>query len=280
MEGHALPYLVNCSIIFTELPLLERPAAARAAGFDAIELWWPFATAAPTTDEVDALVGAVQDAGVALVCMNLFAGDMPGGDRGIVSWPGREGDFADCLKVAVDMGEALGIRGFNALYGNRHQGTDPAAQDAAALANLTRAAEALGAINATVLIEPLSGVPAYPLRTADDVMGVIHAARHATGAPNLALLADLYHLATNDDDVTRAIAAHTPDVGHVQIADVPGRHEPGTGDLDLQGWLSQLEEHGYAGWVGLEYAPLTTSEESFAWLPVARRSDMGGKGAA
>jgi len=95
------PYLVNCSILFTELPILERPAAARAAGFDAVEFWWPFATAAPADDEVERFVSAVQDAGVRLVGLNFFAGDMPAGDRGLVSWPARSAEFVDNLDVAV-----------------------------------------------------------------------------------------------------------------------------------------------------------------------------------
>ncbi|HEX7147761.1 MAG TPA: hydroxypyruvate isomerase, partial [Actinomycetota bacterium] len=89
MAERVLPYEVNCSILFTELPLLERPAAAREAGFDAVEFWWPFATAVPSDREVDEFVGAVGDAGVRLAGLNFFAGDMPGGDRGLVSWPAR-----------------------------------------------------------------------------------------------------------------------------------------------------------------------------------------------
>ena len=87
--SHPLPYEVNCSILFTELPLLERPAAVKRAGFDAVEFWWPFAEAVPADTEVDAFVAAVENAGVQLVGLNFFAGDMPGGDRGLVSWPGR-----------------------------------------------------------------------------------------------------------------------------------------------------------------------------------------------
>src|ERR1700741_4530733 len=122
-------YLVNCSIIFTELPVLERAAAARAAGFDAVEFWWPFAEAMPSDREVDAFARSVTDAGVQLVGLNFFAGDMPGGDRGGISWPGREAELRDNLDVAVGLGERLGVRAFNALYGNRVDGADSRAQD-------------------------------------------------------------------------------------------------------------------------------------------------------
>ena len=106
--GHSLRYEVNCSILFTELPLLQRPAAAKAAGFDAVEFWWPFAVAVPSDAEVDQFVSAVQDAGVALVGLNFFAGDMPGGDRGLVSWPARSGEFRDNIDITVGIGDRLG----------------------------------------------------------------------------------------------------------------------------------------------------------------------------
>ena len=139
--GHSLRYEVNCSILFTELPLLERPAAAKAAGFDAVEFWWPFAVAVPSDAEVDKFVSAVQDAGVALVGLNFFAGDMPAGDRGLVSWPARSAEFRDNIPVVAAIGERLGCTAFNALYGNRVDGASAAEQDDLAAENLTLAAQ-------------------------------------------------------------------------------------------------------------------------------------------
>lgn len=110
-----MTYTVNCSILLTELPLLERPAAAKAAGFDAVEFWWPFATAVPADADVDAFVSAIRDAGVQLTGLNFFAGDMPAGDRGLVSWPARSAEFRDNLAVVAGIGDALGTKGFNAL---------------------------------------------------------------------------------------------------------------------------------------------------------------------
>ena len=115
-------YAVNCSILFTELPLLERPAAAKQAGFDAVEFWWPWPVAVPGDAEIDEFVAAVTDAGVQLIGLNFAAGDMPGGDRGLVSWPARSGEFRDNVDVTVGIGERLGCRAFNALYGNRDRG--------------------------------------------------------------------------------------------------------------------------------------------------------------
>lgn len=258
-------YLANCSIMFTEVPLLDRPAAAAAAGFTAVEYWWPFPVAVPADADVDAFERAVRDAGVRLVGLNFFAGDMPGGDRGVLSWPGREREFADAVDVAVGIGERLGVSAFNALYGNRIDGVAPEHQDELATANLAKAAATAARIGAAVLVEPVSGVPRYPLRTAADAVAVLD----RVGAPNLRLLADLYHLTVNGDDVTAAIDAHAERVGHVQIADAPGRHEPGTGEIPLAAHLAALAAAGYDGWIGLEYVPEKSTVEGLRWLTQA-----------
>lgn len=275
---HGLTFLVNCSILFTELPLLARPAAAKAAGFDAVEFWWPFPEADPGPQDVDAFVGAVQDAGVQLVGLNFAAGNMPAGDRGLVSWVGRETDFRATVNVAVSIGERLGVRAFNALYGNRLDGVSGQEQDELAVQNLTTAAKSAAGIGATLLIEPVSGAPRYPLLTAADVVDVIERVE-AAGATNVALLADLYHLTVNGDDLDAVIDRYAARIGHVQIADAPGRHEPGTGRIDTDRYLRRLSDAGYTGWVGLEYNPSTTSERSFDWLPRSRRSAAGVSGA-
>lgn len=271
---HSLPYVANCSILFTEVPLLERPAAAAAVGFDAVEFWWPFPVAVPAEAEIEAFVHAVEDAGVALTALNFPAGDLPAGDRGLVSWPGRSTEFLEGVAVAVDIARRLGTTGFNALYGNRIDGTPPQDQDDLAVTTLLAATAAAARIGATVLLEPLSGAPRYPLRTADHVLDVIDHVQKAGAGDNLRLLADLYHLAVNGEDVAAAIARHRRRIGHVQIADAPGRHEPGTGDLDLDRWLRDLQAGGYAGRVALEYVPATTTEEGLGWLPRARRSSL------
>ncbi|WP_280319730.1 hydroxypyruvate isomerase family protein [Nocardia wallacei] len=265
-----LPYAVNLSILFTELPLLDRPAAARATGFDAVEFWWPFATATPGETDIEDFVQAVEQAGVRLIGLNLYAGDMPGGDRGLVSWPGREQEFADSVTVAARIGRRLGCRAFNALYGNRFDGIDPAQQDELAVRNLALAADALAEIDGTVLLEPLSAIAAYPLRSAADVVGVLDRVRAAHGSPNLGLLADLYHLATNGDDLDQVIERYGDRIAHVQIADAPGRHEPGTGDLDLFGYVDKLGAAGYRGYIAAEYVPTGASADSLAWLPTTR----------
>ena len=272
MTDHGLRYLANCSILFTELPLLERPAAARAAGFDAVEFWWPWPEQpVPADRDVDAFVAAVRDAGVQLVGLNFFAGDLAGADCGVLSIPGRVQQFRDNVDVTVGIGEQLQVGAFNALFGNRVEDSTAEEQDALGRESIALAAKAADRIGATVLVEPVSGPKPYPLRTAADAVAVVDDVR-AAGAANVGLLLDLFHLASNGDDLDSAIRAHADKVAHVQIADAPGRGEPGTGGLDLQGHLGDLAARGYAGWVGLEYKPTTaTTPESLDWLPRERR---------
>ncbi|MGA7206239.1 MAG: TIM barrel protein [Specibacter sp.] len=257
-----MTYTVNCSILLTELPLLERPAAAKAAGFDAVEFWWPFASSVPADAEVTAFEQAITDAGVQLTGLNFNAGDMPAGDRGLVSWIGREQEFKDNIAVVAGIGERLGCKAFNALYGNRQDGQSAEAQDELAVANLVAAAQGVAAIGGTVLLEPVSGTPAYPLKTAADVLAVI-AKTQAAGVENVKLLADFYHLAVNGDDVAAVIEQHAKDFGHIQIADNPGRGAPGTGELPLGEWIARSRDLGYTGHIGLEYkAP---AADAFTW---------------
>jgi hydroxypyruvate isomerase len=267
MVDHRFRYDVNLSILFTELDPLARPAAAREAGFGAVEFWWPFPAAVPAESDVDAFVRSVRDEGMRLVGLNFFAGDMAAGQRGVLSHPARAGEFRDNVDVAVAIAEQLGCKTFNALYGLRIDGVAESEQDELARENLAFAAKAAGRIGATIVIEPLSAAPAYPLKTAADALAVIQRVGQDAGVENIALLADLYHLAANGDDPAEVITRHTARIGHVQIADHPGRNEPGTGDLDIEGYLNLLADNGYSGYVGLEYKPSGASADSFDWLP-------------
>lgn len=259
-----MTYSVNCSILLTDLPLLERPAAAREAGFDAVEFWWPFTTATPGDDEIDAFVHAVRDAGVQLTGLNFAAGDMAGGDRGLVSLPARSAEFRDNIAVVAAIGIELGCSAFNALYGNRTEDSTPAWQDSLALENLAAAAEAVDAFGGIILLEPVSGAPRYPLQTVADALGVIENLSAQSPVRNVKLLADFYHLAVNGDDVDLVIENHAPDFGHIQIADDPGRGAPGTGRLPLEKWVYRSLQLGYRGQIGLEYT--APSETAFCWL--------------
>ena len=269
---HSLPYAANCSMLFTEVPLLERPAAAAAAGFDAIEFWWPWPDRpVPSDRDVDAFVDAIKDAGVSLIGLNFFAGDLAGPDCGVLSVPARAAEFRDNLDVTLGIGERLGVRAFNALYGNRVPESSPQQQDELGIEQLTAAANAAMQIGATVLLEPVSGPKPYPLRTADDVVQILDRV-HEAGARNVGFLCDLFHLANNGDDIERALDSYANRIAHVQIADHPGRGEPGTGSLDLDHYLFRIEQSGYSGHVALEYKPTRPTPDSLDWLPRERRS--------
>ncbi len=263
-----LPYTVNCSLLFTELPILERAAAAAQAGFTTVEFWWPWPTEpVPADSEVERFVASIRDAGVQLAGLNFFAGDLAGPDCGVLSLPDRAIEFRENVAALVGIGDALGTKAFNALYGNRVEGVSPQEQDELATESLAFAAEAVADLGGTVLVEPVSGPKPYPLRTAADVVTVLD----RVGAANIGFLCDLFHLANNGDDVSTAIDTYADRIAHVQIADHPGRHEPGTGTLDLPGLLRQIASTGYRGRVALEYVPATSTEESLRWLPVDRR---------
>ncbi|MFJ9839501.1 TIM barrel protein [Kitasatospora sp. NPDC101155] len=263
-------FTVNLSILFSELPLLERPAAAAAAGFTAAELWWPFGTEhSPSRAELDALRKAFSDAGVRLTGLN-FLDDLSRGVRGTVSVPSEKERFRANVPVAAELADSLGATALNALYGNRVEGVEPAEQDALALENLVIAAGAAHEIGAILLVEALNKAesPDYPLVSAAAAVEVVDKVNAATGLGNAKFLCDLYHLAKNGEDLAAVIDTYADRIGHVQIADNPGRNEPGTGDLDFEDLFARLSAAGYSGSIGLEYRPSTgVSADSFGWLP-------------
>ncbi|GAB3576682.1 TIM barrel protein [Amycolatopsis endophytica] len=245
---------VNISILFTELEPERRPAAAASAGFTGVESWWPFA-GVPGDREVERFVRSVADAGVELVSLNVPHGDLAAGERGLAGFAGRTQEFRDGVDVAAGVAARLGCRLFNVLPGNR-----TGASREVLLDNLAYAAQRLD----TVLLEPLSGAPDYPLLRAADALALAD----EVGAGDIALLADVYHLGVNGDDLGALLRSPLLErIGHVQVADAPGRHQPGTGTLDVAGWLDRLAATGYDGWVGLEYSPTGSSADSFGWLP-------------
>jgi hydroxypyruvate isomerase len=270
-------YTVNLSILFTELPLLERPAAAAAAGFDAVELWWPWPDApVPEQARLDELRSALQDAGTQLTGLNFYAGQLPGPDRGALSLPGTESaKFRQNIEVAAEFAESVGCRALNALYGNRVDGVTAAEQDELALQNLVSAARTADRVGAVLLIEALNAAesPAYPLVSAESAIETVDRVNAATGLGNTTFLMDLYHLAMNGEDLHKIIDTHTAKTGHVQIADCPGRGIPGTGELDFPDLLRRLKNAGYTGRIGLEYkAGERTGAHAFDWLPHELRS--------
>jgi hydroxypyruvate isomerase len=269
VRTHGLRFDVNCSILFTELPLLKRPAAARAAGFDAVEFWWPFSSPVPADHEIDAFIGAVADAGVQLAALNFAGGDVAAGDRGLLSQPDGSPAFRDNIDVCVGIAVRTGCTVLNALYGNRVDGVLEGRQDELALENLTLAARAAAPGGATVVVEALNSYdsPRAPLVSSQSALAVINEVRTRDGVSNIAFLADLYHLGKMGEDLSQMLARDAADIAHIQVADVPERGAPGTGKLDFEALFGQIAAQGYAGWVGCEYKPSdpADSSTSFGW---------------
>jgi len=266
MRTYGLRFDVNCSILFTELPVLQRASAAKAAGFHGVEFWWPWMAMVPSDAEADAFVASIAAAGVDLVSLNFHAGDMAAGERGIVSHPGRAAKFRENVIAAVEIAGRTGCTRLNAPYGLRVPGVEVAEQDAVATENLAFAARAAAKAGASVLVEVINSVdiPGFPVDTSGNALRVIEQA----GEPNMGLLADLYHLAKMGEDVADVLSRHRDAILHVQVADPPERGAPGTGTLEFEPLFRQLAEQGYDGWVGLEYVPSDPADSatSFGWL--------------
>jgi len=268
VRTYDLRFDINCSILFTELPQFKRPAAARAAGFEAVEFWWPFAEPVPPDGEADAFVEALGDAGVRLVLLNFAAGDMAAGDRGLLSLPAGSAAFRDNIDACVGIAARTGCTVLNALYGNRVDGLPERQQDELAAENLALAADAAARAGASVVLEALNSYdsPRAAIVSSRGALAVINEVR-AGGAANIGFLADVYHLGRMGENLPDVLARQADDIAHIQIADVPGRGAPGTGGLDFEALFGQLAAQGYPGWIGCEYKPADPSDSStsFGW---------------
>lgn len=266
----------NLSILFGDRPLLERPAAAAAAGFDAVEMWWPFEDLVPSAGDVDRLGDSFGEAGVDLISMNLALGRTDAGQHGLIALPGERARFRDHLDAAIAILERLDGRVLNAHYGDRPAGVARSILDDTAVENLGIAAGRAAPIGATVVLEALNPVdfPRHGLhRTAESL--ALSDRVHAETGETVAILFDVYQVQRSEGDLLAQIAAHADRFGHVQIADFPGRLRPGTGEIAFERVLPALEASGYAGFVGLEYRPSPDPVDTFAWLPIARRRSRG-----
>jgi hydroxypyruvate isomerase len=251
-----LRYSANMSMFFADLPLLDRPRAAAAAGFTFVESWWPFAEPEPAPGEAEAFAAALAAAGVALVAINLDAGDPAQGERGMLCDPARADRFGRNLAAVVRLLDVTGCRVVNALYGNRPAGVAPAEADRVALERLVVVADAVGP-RGSVVIETLNTLdsPGYPLTDIGASARLVAQVNDRARQRNTGLLVDVYHLATMGTRPAAALRAHAPLVRHVQFADAPGRGRPGTGRLDFAELAGTLRDISYAGYVGLEYVP-------------------------
>jgi hydroxypyruvate isomerase len=268
-------FSANVSMLFKEVPLLERFGRAAAAGFSAVEFWWPGHEA-----ELEAVEHAARDAGLDVALFNFDAGDMAAGDRGLVSDPERQHLFRENVPIALDLAHGLGCERMNVLVGHEIPGLDREEQLALAHENVRFAAEKAEAVDVTVMVEAVNTFEngPYLLYTTEQAVEFVE----RVDRENVRIQHDFYHMQRMEGNLAANLREHFADIGHVQIADSPDRGEPGTGEIHYAFVLGELEKLGYDGYVGLEYNPTTeATEESLGWLPKELRgrdvavSDLG-----
>ncbi len=252
-------FAANLSMLFTEAPLLERFERAVRAGFTAVELQFPYDTPA------EQLQQALFRNKLALVLHNLPAGDRAAGERGIACHPDRIEEFRKGVDSALAYAAVLGAPQLNCLAGIRPANVPAETARRVLVDNLRFAATRLKAQGLKLLIEPINthDIPGFFLSGTRQALDLIA----ETGADNLFLQYDVYHMQRMEGELANTLAAHLDKIAHIQIADTPGRHEPGTGEINFDFLFAHLDRIGYAGWVGCEYTPAATTEAGLGWMP-------------
>lgn len=250
-------FAANLTMLFTEQPFLARFAAARAAGFDAVEFLFPYAFS--KADVKSALTANNLD----LILHNLPAGNWEAGERGIACDPARTEEFRAGVATAIDYATALGCPKLNCLAGIVAPENHETAR-ATLIENLKFAAAALHDAGLILLLEPVNtrDIPGFFVNRTGQGLAIIE----AVGAPNLLLQYDIYHSQVMEGDLTRTIEANFARIGHLQLADNPGRHEPGTGEINYAHLFRRIDDLGYQGWIGCEYKPATSTEAGLGWM--------------
>jgi hydroxypyruvate isomerase len=244
----------NLSTLFIERDFLDRFAAARAAGFRYVEYQFPYAYPAP------AIARRAQEAGVQVVLQNIPSGDMAKGERGIAALPGREREFRQSVERAIEYAKAVSCPRLNCLAGLAPQDAEHLATF---VANVRYAARRLGEVGIQLVIEAINTrtVPGFFLTHSAQAIDVLNAA----GEANAFLQYDMFHMQIMEGDLARTVERLLGRIGHIQIADVPERHEPGTGEINFAFLLAHLDAIGYSGWVGCEYNPRGDTLEGLKW---------------
>jgi len=257
-------FSANLTMLWTELPVLERFRAAAEAGFRRVEILF--------VHELDpaAVERTLREHRLELVLFDPRPGDWAKGERGLLSVPGREAEFLQTVKDAIAAAQRFGTRRLNALAGIPPPGKSREEARRTAVANLQAAAPLVAKAGLTLLVENINTVdmPGYFAATPEIALDLVQAA----DSPNVRFQLDQYHAGMMGKDARDVLRRHLARIGHVQIADVPGRHQPGTGRQPIPEFLSLLDELGYDGSVGLEYRPQGTTDEGLAWLPRDRRA--------
>ena len=258
----------NLSMLFTELPLIERVVAAAAAGFDGVEIQFPYELAAIRLKE--ALVAA----GMPLVLINLPAGDLMSGGAGLAAVPARQGEFAAALDEALTYAAMVRPTCVNVLPGRLAAGLEREQALATLAANLRKAASAFETLGIRVLVEAINplDMPGFLINTPAHLDQLLRCVDH----PNLFAQYNLYHMARQEIDAAAGLALLAGRIGHVQFADCPGRGAPGSGRLDFAPILRALRESGYDAWLGAEYKPGEQgTPATLAWLTTWRHTGLG-----
>jgi len=251
-------FAANLSMMFQELPFLERFAAARAAGFTAVEFLFPYDFAAAD------IAQRLKDNGLQQVLFNAPPGDWTAGERGLAALPGREAECRAGIDRALDYAAVLGNRLVHVMAGLLPAGVDRARARDTYLGNLAHAAEQAAKAGVTILIEPINprDMPGYFLNRQDDAQAI----RQAIGADNLKVQFDCYHCQIVEGDVSKTFERDFAGIGHVQIAGVPDRHEPDLGELHYPYLFERFDALGYDGWIGCEYRPRGDTSAGLEWL--------------
>ncbi len=250
-------FAANLTMLFTERPFLERFEAARKAGFDAVEFLFPYAWPA---EQIKALLDEHR---LKLVLHNLPAGDWDAGDRGIACDPARTAEFREGVARAIAYARVLGVPQLNCLAGKLPQGIDPQKAEETLVGNLRRAAGELAAQGLRLLIEPINtfDIPGFYLHRTAQALALID----KVGSDNLFLQYDIYHMQRMEGELAATLSRHLAKIAHIQLADNPGRNEPGTGEINYAFLFAHLDRIGYSGWIGCEYKPAGKTEEGLGW---------------
>ena len=251
-------FAANLTMLFTELPFMERFAAARDTGFDAVEYLFPYPY------EAADLVDKLKRHNLKQVLHNLPAGNWEAGERGIACRPERVDEFREGVLSAIRYAHALNCPRVNCLAGKLPAGADPALARATFVENLRHAATLLKNAGIRLLIEPINSydIPGFFLNRTDQALAIID----DVGSDNLFLQYDIYHAQRMEGELANTLKNHLARIGHVQLADNPGRNEPGTGEINYTFIFAHLDAIGYQGWIGCEYKPKTTTREGLGWL--------------